>query len=156
MRQKVCCTRPHACIRRMRGTRGRHETKSSARLIIATIFREKLFLSTKFFAQFILCIHYTLLNSIWRDKPQYRMQGWATSGGGESGRRHRDPLPSPSSPGHSYSLRAQESVIEDGQTGERRAVVTYLTVSKGCGDCRKVTGNRMDPTWSVKGSLLFW
>ena len=111
----------------MRGTRGRHETKSSARLIIATIFREKLFLSTKFFAQFILCIHYTLLNSIWRDKPQYRMQGWATSGGGESGRRHRDPLPSPSSPGHSHSLRAQESVIEDGQTGERRAVVTYNT-----------------------------
>ena len=37
----------------------------------------------------------------------------------------------PSSPGHSHSLRAQESVIEDGQTGEPSAVELLRTVTQG-------------------------
>lgn len=135
MRQKVICTQHHACIRTIYWEKFMSWNKIISLTHYSYNFQRKvIFLSITFFAQFIAEKSlYTLLNSIWRAKPQHRMPGrgdlrwWSVWG-----RLHRYPLPSPplwplslshSSLGSSLQVRAQESVIEDGRRGEPSAVV---------------------------------
>ena len=148
---------------KLRGTRGQHETKSSAGLIMHSYINQgKICFWTQNTSHNSLqrSHFYTLLNSIWRDKPQYRMQGWATSVGRERVGGAIAILFPP------HPLLATLALITGPGSGishrgwaERRALCSsYITDSERQGfcDCRKVTANRMDPSWSVKGSLLFW
>ena len=98
MRQKVICTQPRACIRTIEWDKFMSWNKIISWAHYSYNFLGKvIFLRITFFAKFIAeKALYTLLNSIWRDKPQYRMPGrgdlrwWSVWG-----RLHRYPLPSP-------------------------------------------------------------